>query len=535
MAGLIDFGDYLLERRVGKGGMAEVFLAQRKRGGTDPICVKRMLAGSLDDERALAMFFDEGRLAQRLLHPNVVQVFDAGSVGGHPYLAMEYVEGPSLERLRRALHERQDLLPVEVCVDVGVQLCRALQYVHTLALDGVAQEVVHRDVSPANLLLKRDGTVKLADFGVARALDRVTETQAGLTKGKCPYMSPEQARAEAIDHRSDQFATGIVLWEMLTGRLLFDAGSAVASLQRVVSAPIPAPSSIRKSVPKALDDVVLRALERDRERRFADMAALEHALERTVPPLGVDDRESRLAAELERVLAGSGAAPAQGSPLVLPAGQRSAELEVERSLSEGSIEGVYRTAPQIVARAIPLEGATRTPQPARTSARARGRGGRRAALAIAIVMVLGALVGAALWRFPAEMRALPVVGALLESALFGEAPEASTPPILQPERVLPPRKRKTSPADDEKASRLEERAAALLLVQDHHGALPLLREAADLSPRRASLQRKLAMTYRALGERYLERRHLERYLSLAPRASDEEAARARLDELADER
>lgn len=518
MSGPVDFGDYVLQQRIGKGGMAEVFLAYRKRGGVEPVCVKRVLPAFLEEERFSQMFFDEARLAQKLMHPNVVQVFDAGAVDGRPYLTMEHVDGPSLERLRRRLKERQELLPIEVCVDVLVQLSRALHYVHRVEVDGAPLNVVHRDVSPGNVLLRRDGTVKLTDFGVARAADRVTRTQTGLTKGKCPYMSPEQARAEPVDHRTDQFAAGIILWEFLTGQLLFDAETTVATLERVVARPIPAPSTIRKGVPKRLDDLVLRALERDRDKRFEDMAAFERALEATVLPVGVDDRESRLQGELARV-----DPPVDEGRPVLSSDRAAPALEVERALTDIGLDASWKTSAEIEARAVPLEGA-HLPYDGAAVPKRRGRG----AAVLVVMALLLAAVAFGVTSAKDTVTALPFMASWLQK---DEQPPAATPEAITPETVLPPVVRPSVKGAEKKADGLE-RDAALQLLQGKAGAaLKLLRRAVDLSPNRSSLHRKLGMAYRDLGERYLAQRHLERYLELAPRADDRGQVKALIEEL----
>lgn len=523
----MELSDYILGERIGASGNAELFRASRTRGGGG-LCLKRLLPNVASDDGVAARFLAEGRVAAKLLHPNLVEVVDAGTSEGRPCVVMEHVDGPSLAALTRRLQERQELLPIEVAIDLAVQLIRALEHVHTLVLDGTATPLVHGAVRPTNVLVQRDGTVKLTDFGFARVFSHAPGSLPDVAT--MAYLSPEAALGEPLDPRADQFAAGVVLWELLTGRALFHADEALAVRERILGAPIPPPSSIRKSVPKGLDAVVLRALERDRAARFPSMAALERALEQEVPPLGVDDREARLRDELARVYEGASAAapsvvePPPGAVTALSASP--AALEVDHTLGHDG----YGLTPELRARAIPLDGSARV----QTKRAARAAGTRRrplrAALGCGLVVLLGfvALVALAWWRFSDEVRTHPLVSRWLPA-------DTTQAPPVEPERVLPPVTKKSTAADERKADRLERQGAELLLAGKTRAALRVLREAADLAPARASLHEKLAMTYRALDERTLARRHLERYLELTKRPADRTRARALLDELAHER
>jgi serine/threonine-protein kinase len=286
------FGPWLLVQPLARGGMAEVFLAERADDPDAPaVCIKRVLPEYLNDAEFTRMFLDEARLSQHLDHDNIVRVLGSGDVDGRLWLSMDYIDGTTLEQVLELVIRRRAAVPPPAAVAVGVQLCRGLRHAHTLHVDGRPQGVVHRDVSPANVLLTWGGEVKLTDFGVARARDRLVRTRPGTTKGKEPWMSPEQARGDRIDHRSDQFAVGILLWEMLAGGSLFGGGRSADILARVVQCEVPVPSSRTPGVPRALDLVVGRALAPRPADRFTDMDALEQAL----LACGYDEQDGRAA------------------------------------------------------------------------------------------------------------------------------------------------------------------------------------------------------------------------------------------------
>lgn len=268
------YGRYILEERIAMGGMAEIFRARTATEGFEKrVCIKRVLPHFLEDEEFVTMFRDEARTAAKLQHANVVQVFDFGEEDSALYLAMELVDGNDLRRIMDASRKKRIAIHIGEAVQIAIDMCRGLHHAHGLG-------VVHRDVSPHNVLVSKVGEVKVTDFGIARAAERATHTSTGIVKGKVAYMSPEQAQGHPFDHRLDQFATGIVLWEMLTGTRLFTGESDVFILKKVLACEIPAPSSIRKDVPPALDEIVLTALSRYADDRYRDMRSMELALQR---------------------------------------------------------------------------------------------------------------------------------------------------------------------------------------------------------------------------------------------------------------
>src|SRR5579864_1575909 len=236
-------GPYELLRRIATGGMAEVYLARRggPHGFQKIVAVKRILPQFARDADFVAMFVDEARVCARLGHPNIVQVFDFGEEDGELYMAMEYVDGTTGARLVRAVAARGEEIPLDVCLYIALSILRALDYAHSARDEsGAPISLVHRDVSPGNVLIDRSGAVKLTDFGIARAAEIERRTDAGQLKGKLGYMSPEQVVGRELDARSDIFTLGIVLAEMLILRPLFSGGRELDVLIRIRDADLSA-------------------------------------------------------------------------------------------------------------------------------------------------------------------------------------------------------------------------------------------------------------------------------------------------------
>jgi serine/threonine-protein kinase len=279
-------GGWVLERRLGGGGMADVYLGHREgtgelRGVVRRAAIKRLRPEYVSNPQFVEMFLDEARVAARLSHPNVVNLYDVGRDRGELYIAMEVVDGASLSHVFQMLRHRNERLPTDALVELGLQLCDALEYVHGVTDDdGRPLALVHRDVSPQNVLLDRTGVVKLADFGIARSAGRSTHTATGVIKGKFSYMSPEQMRGESYDHRVDLYALGVVLYELATGQRLYEAVSEQALLTRVVKGEPPSLQKLDDVFPP-LADVLRRALAfavEERAARATELRALLHAL-----------------------------------------------------------------------------------------------------------------------------------------------------------------------------------------------------------------------------------------------------------------
>ncbi|MCB9728629.1 MAG: serine/threonine protein kinase [Deltaproteobacteria bacterium] len=267
------YGKYILLRKIAMGGMAEIFRAKTigAEGFEKQIVIKRILPHFTDDEAFVKMFIDEASIASKLQHSNIVQIYDFDSQDDRYYIAMEYVEGADLKAIvERGLKSGRPMSPAQ-CVWIMMELSKGLHYAHTKEYNGQPLNIVHRDISPHNVIMSHSGEVKLMDFGIAKAAQRSTKTLAGTVKGKCAYMSPEQARGKALDGRSDLFALGIMLWEMLTHKRLFLGDSDFETLSNVLKADVPPPSSVNPEVPKELDAIVLKALAKDRDHRHASV------------------------------------------------------------------------------------------------------------------------------------------------------------------------------------------------------------------------------------------------------------------------
>lgn len=276
------FGRYTLFELIGKGGMAQIYLARAETelGATRLAVVKEILPSFADDPRFSEMLIHEAKLAARLGHAHIVQVFDLGREDGHLFIAMEYVEGFDLNALLRQCTEKQVGLPAEHALGIVADVLEGLDYAHRrLGDDGRPLGVVHRDVSPSNVLISYDGEVKLCDFGIAHANDLVREGASEALKGKAGYMSPEHARGEKLDARADVFAAGILLWELLAGRRLYRPKADLPLLAQAREAEIPALPD--KGLPNhaALEAIVRRALAKDREARYPSAAAFARDLE----------------------------------------------------------------------------------------------------------------------------------------------------------------------------------------------------------------------------------------------------------------
>ena len=276
---------YELVDTIASGGMARVYLGRARRGAEAPdpypVAVKILHPHLAQDPDAVALFLDEARVATRIRHPNVVEVRDVDMVGEDLVIIMEYVEGVALSALIRTLRERGRSIPIPVVVRILVEALRGLDAAHEMTSeDGAPMHIVHRDVSPHNVLVSSDGVARVTDFGVATSVGRLAQTRTdGGVRGKLQYLAPEQIHRKTPDRRVDVWAAGLVLWECLTGRRLFDAGTEAETIAETLRAPIAPPSTLRNDVPLGLDDVCLRALERDPARRFPTAAAFADALE----------------------------------------------------------------------------------------------------------------------------------------------------------------------------------------------------------------------------------------------------------------
>ena len=275
------FGRYLILDHLVDGGMAKICRARFLGEQADKVVAIKMVQPQFSkDEAFKTMFMDEIKVTFGLIHPNVIQTYDYGMNKGQLFVAMEYCDGRNLKEYLDKLKERKFVFPVEISTYIISQACQGLYYAHTFRdkLTGQEANIIHRDISPHNIMLTYDGSVKIIDFGIAKSQTNSEATQAGTIKGKLSYLAPEYLEGLELDARYDQFALGITLWEMLCSRKLFKENNDLAVLKKIQECKIPIPSSINPNVPKELDEIVLKALSKNRAKRYENLDQMNRAL-----------------------------------------------------------------------------------------------------------------------------------------------------------------------------------------------------------------------------------------------------------------
>ena len=282
------FGKYRLIKKLAQGGMAEIYLARSTGAGgfEKTVIVKKILPRLSAHDKFVRMFINEAKVTSVLNHSNIVQIYDFGRVGQDYFIAMEHVDGKDLRSIIRACRERGRKIPMEFMLYTGVQITKALEYAHTRHDDanGEHLRLIHRDVSPQNVLLSRHGEIKLTDFGIAKATTSLSETVANEIKGNFGYMPPEQASGQALDPRTDVYAAGMVLYELCTLRNPFADNNLLAVIQKIKEVVPPPPSAFNPAVSRILDRIILKALEKNADARFATAGELCAALSEELFP-----------------------------------------------------------------------------------------------------------------------------------------------------------------------------------------------------------------------------------------------------------
>lgn len=357
------FGRYELVRKVATGGMAEIWLARQvgPAGFARQLVVKSILPELAIDPEFVTMFLDEARLAANLVHPNIAQVYDFGEVDGTYYIAMELVRGPNLKRLAWYAEKKKTPIPFEIAAKLIASAAEGLDHAHRLlGPDGEPLAIVHRDVTPGNLVAAYEGECKVLDFGIAKAQQRATQTMAGVVKGKYAYMAPEQIDGKPVDARADVWGLGATLYELVTGQRAFPADGELELVQQICDHDVKKPSEVRSDVPPLLEEILCNALARDKERRYKTARAFGEALERfAMRHVGEPITKGRVADWLEKLKAAAGdgldpfgmgtgtqartpgpAFAVQVSPSVLRTPPRStpAPLDPSRSVTDPSLE-----------------------------------------------------------------------------------------------------------------------------------------------------------------------------------------------------
>src|SRR5256885_1638865 len=266
----IPFGKYLLLDRINIGGMAEVWRGKTfGAGGFERlVAIKRILPNIAEDEEFISMFIDEAKITVQLNHANIAQVYELNHISNSYFIAMEYIPGKDMRAIFDRCRKKGEPAPIPLTCYVVGKCCEGLDYAHRKNVNGRDMNIVHRDVSPQNVLISYEGEVKVIDFGIAKAIGKATKTQAGILKGKFGYMSPEQIRGLPLDRRSDVFALGVCLYEMLTGERLFIGDSDFSVLEKVRKAEVLPPSTYNRRIPEVLEKIVLKALAKEVEDRY---------------------------------------------------------------------------------------------------------------------------------------------------------------------------------------------------------------------------------------------------------------------------
>ena len=354
-------GRYDVLAQLTKGGMAELSLAstQGPGGFRKFVVIKRILPEAAGDENFVKMFLDEARVTGAFSHPSICQVFELGNdAQSGLFVAMEFIAGQDLNQVVAACANQQAVLPVGYSASVVHECAQALHYAHTFKLpNGEESPVIHRDVAQKNIMVTYDGQVKLLDFGIAKAKGALARTRAGTVKGTAGYMSPEQVRGEQIDGRSDVFALGVVLWEMVTGRRLFAADTELAELKMILSEPIRPPSEVEPSVPEELSNIAMKALERDVNQRYRSARDMARALASQAGHLLFDAEEradfmkqrfTEKIASAQRLFDSAGSKDQRAVTAAAEAFRKSSSTDHERDTDEGAAGA----APRKMAKAV---------------------------------------------------------------------------------------------------------------------------------------------------------------------------------------
>ena len=278
MSGVQQFGSYVFLQKFAVGGMAELYKARKSgaKGFQKLFVAKKILPHLAMNDDFIGMLIDEAKVAALLDHPNIVRIYDLGKVEDSYCIVMEYVRGRDLRKVLNRAAKLNSPIPIAEACLITASVLAGLSSAHTKKFKGKELDIVHRDISPQNILISFEGEVKIADFGIAKAANQSTETKAGVLKGKVSYMSPEQASGRPLDRRSDIFSAGVILYEMLTGKKLFHGESDMVTINKVRMAKVdPLPSSVNPAVPKELDGILLKALSRDPSKRYQSAAEME--------------------------------------------------------------------------------------------------------------------------------------------------------------------------------------------------------------------------------------------------------------------
>ncbi|WP_223636581.1 serine/threonine-protein kinase [Corallococcus sp. EGB] len=445
----IPFGKYLLLDRVNIGGMAEVWRGKQfgASGFERLVAIKRILPNIAEDEEFISMFIDEAKISVQLTHANIAQIYELGQIASSYFISMEYIPGKDMRAIFDRCRKKGEPAPVPLVAFCVAKMCEGLDYAHRKK-DGMGRDlnIVHRDISPQNVLVSFEGEVKVIDFGIAKAAGKATKTQAGILKGKFGYMSPEQIRGLPLDRRSDVFAIGVCLYEMLTGERLFVGDSDFSVLEKVRKAEVPSPSTYNRRIPEALERIVLKALAKDVDERYQYASELGDDLQRFLLTndsiFGRKDlmqyMKSTFAEEVER----EKQRLAEYADIRAPDGMLAA---IEAGFSGPSpVPTQSLTNIPAVAPSTPAVEPVSAPPPRASNSGANAQGARRSPTLAALPKLTAAPAAPS----PKEDEEL-ATQMVDRDAVFNDAPEPTTQPGAAIGRAVTPLETPAPPPDDE--------------------------------------------------------------------------------------
>jgi len=455
-AGPGSFGRYQLLEKIASGGMAEVYRARMsgEEGFAKIVAIKRILPHMADNDDFITMFIDEAKLAAQLTHNNIIHIYDLGKEDAYHYIAMEYVEGKDLRSILKQASEKGYPLPVELALFVASKIANALDYAHRrMGMDGKELNLVHRDVSPQNVLISFEGDIKLCDFGIAKAATKVQQTQAGALKGKLQYMSPEQAWGKKVDRRTDIFSLGVVLYEMLTGDRLFSGDTDLTILEQVRDARSEPPSVKNPDVPKKVDQIVLKALAKNPQDRYQNASEMERDINSVLYSFQPAPGPADLAIFMHRLVE---AAPVASDAQIDAAFAQVAAAPAPEEKKKG--KGLVISKKEKVVEPAPVPAPVEVSQPAISVGEEEGKSRTGLFVGVGIGVVALAVVGFLMTRSKAPQPAAEPTPAPVATAEAAPAPATTEP--AAPEKVIDPKalEAELKKATAEEAKKLREAA-----------------------------------------------------------------------------
>lgn len=455
------FGRYQLLEKIAAGGMAEVYRARMRgeEGFEKIVAIKRILPHMADNDDFITMFIDEAKLAAQLTHNNIIHIYDLGKEDAYHYIAMEYVEGKDLRSILKTASEKGYPLPVDLALFIASKVANALDYAHRrLGLDGKELNLVHRDVSPQNVLISFEGDIKLCDFGIAKAATKVQQTQAGALKGKLQYMSPEQAWGKKVDRRTDIFSLGIVLFEMLAGERLFSGDTDLTILEQVRDARSEPPSLKNPDVPKKVDQIVLKALAKNPQDRYQNASEMEKDINSVLYSFQPAPGPADLAIFMHRLVEASAAASDAQIDAAF-AQVAAAPAPEEKKKGKGLVISKKEKAVEVAPVPAPVE----VSQPAMSLGEEPGksRTGLFAGIGVGAVVLIAAAYFLTRGKAPEPVPApVPAPAVVTEAAPAATATEPAVPEKVIDPKALEAELRKATAEEARKLRDAAQKAAA---------------------------------------------------------------------------